>query len=221
MPNPVASSQVAILSPAASQTVAGTIVVMGEVDLQLDAAGSHLMVDGATVPSTQVTTAPYNYALDTTTLADGTHSLQLWAHDSNNDTVLSGVVVITVANAAVASSGASGSGTAGAVADGSSAGAGSSMPSPAGPVTLTYPASGQGVTGTIAVMASITSGLDAGGSYLMLDGTEVGTSRVTSGPYLYTLDTTQLPKGTHTLQIWAHDTNNAVLLSNMAQITVN
>ena len=270
--NPAPSSQVTILSPAASQTVSGSIVVMGEVDVTLDAAGSHLMVDGNTVPHTQVGSAPYAYSLDTTTLPDGTHTLQLWAHDTGNDTVLSSAVVVTVANGSASSASSSSAGTAstssgtggstssstsgapgtstsssGSSSTGSSgsgtSGSGSaatstappatstapapSAPTTAGstqastsPVSLTFPTSGQSVTGLIAVAASINDGLDSQGSYLMVDGVQVGSGRVTNAPFLYNLDTSTLSSGTHTLQIWAHDLNNNVLLSNIAQITV-
>lgn len=54
----------------------------------------------------------------------------------------------------------------------------------------------------------------------MVDGVQVGSGRVTNAPFLYNLDTSTLSSGTHTLQIWAHDLNNNVLLSNIAQITV-
>ena len=54
----------------------------------------------------------------------------------------------------------------------------------------------------------------------MVDGVEIDTRRVTSGPYVYTLDTGMLSKGTHTLQVWAHDQNNVTLLSDGVVITV-
>jgi hypothetical protein len=114
--NPAPTSEVAILTPSSSQTVSGSIVVTGEISLQLDAAGSHLIVDGNTIAHTQVGSSPYNYVLDTTTLADGPHTLQLWAHDTNNRTVLSDAVTVAVANSAgttatPGSSGASSSST--------------------------------------------------------------------------------------------------------------
>jgi hypothetical protein len=78
----------------------------------------------------------------------------------------------------------------------------------------------QEIAGVIDVAASITHGLDSQGSYLMVDEVEIGTGRVTNGPYHYALDTSTLSSGTHTLQIWAHDLNNTVLLSDMTQIVV-
>src|ERR1039458_2775561 len=43
--------------------------------------------------------------------------------------------------------------------------------------------------------------------------TEIGATRVSAPPYNSPLDTTTLPNGPHTLQLWAHDTSNNVDLS--------
>ncbi len=92
------SARLAILSPAAGQTVSGVVNVTGLVNLNLDAAGSFLIVDGQWQDQHRVTGAPYVYRLDTTTLANGVHTLQLWAHDIGNNTTLSSVVSVTVRN---------------------------------------------------------------------------------------------------------------------------
>jgi hypothetical protein len=93
-----AASGVAILSPVAGATVSGSITVTGQVTVNLDAAGSYLMVDGVAVGTLRVTSGPYLYPLNTTTLSNGQHVLQLWAHDIGNNTDLSAPVTITVAN---------------------------------------------------------------------------------------------------------------------------
>jgi hypothetical protein len=63
---------------------------------QLDAAASYLMVDGAETGS-RVGAAPYIYPLNTATLTPGSHVLQIWAHDTNNDTLLSNPVTVILA----------------------------------------------------------------------------------------------------------------------------
>ena len=95
---PVVIGPVAILSPAAGQTVSGIISVVGQVNVNLDSAGSYLIVDGAEVGTHRVTGGPYFYPLDTTTLGNGSHVLQLWAHDTGNNTWVSSPVIVTVAN---------------------------------------------------------------------------------------------------------------------------
>lgn len=68
----------------------------------MDAVGSYLMVDGVEIGTRRVMGAPFNYPLDTTTLTDGQHTLQLWAHDIGSNTSLSTPVTIIVANASAA-----------------------------------------------------------------------------------------------------------------------
>lgn len=64
--------------------------------MNLDAAGSYLMVDGVEIGTRRVTGPPFVYGLDTNTLADGSHTIQLWAHDIGNNTVISAPVTINV-----------------------------------------------------------------------------------------------------------------------------
>jgi hypothetical protein len=97
-PPPTATSPLSITYPASASTLSGQIDVTAQCTLALDAAGTYLMVDSAEIGTRRVTGAPYLYPLDTTTLTNGTHSLQLWGHDINNTTTLSPVVTISVLN---------------------------------------------------------------------------------------------------------------------------
>jgi len=204
---PTPTGPVTIMSPSSGSTLTGSVAVLANVTAQLDAAGSYLMVDGVEVGTRRVTGAPYIYSLDTTTLTDGQHALQVWAHNTSNNTLLSTPVTVTVTN-------------------------GASAPTPppppvspppvssSYPIALTYPMNGQGISGTVTITATITQQLDAAGSYLMVDGVEWGTARLGAAPYVYTLDTASLSVGQHALQVWAHDTNNDTLLSNPITVTV-
>ncbi len=98
VPAPLPNLPMVLTSPAAGQTVSGTILATGASNLTLDAAGSYLMVDGQQIPGTHVTSAPYVYVLDTTQLANGPHLLQIWAHDISNTTYLSNIATVTVQN---------------------------------------------------------------------------------------------------------------------------
>ena len=95
---PVSNSSVAIVAPVSGGLVSGLLTVGAQMALSLDAAGSYLMVDGIEIGTRRVTGAPYLYTLDTTTLTNGLHSLQIWAHDIGNNTVLSSIVSVNVAN---------------------------------------------------------------------------------------------------------------------------
>ena len=98
VPTQDTDSPLAILSLSPGNTVSGTIAVAAQVKLALDAAGSYLMVDGTEIGTDRIGEAPYLYPLDTTTLSNGMHVLQLWAHDIGNNTVLSATVTVTVSN---------------------------------------------------------------------------------------------------------------------------
>ncbi len=196
---PPSTDPVQITSPASGQTLSGSIVVSGQITATLDSAGSYLLVDGTEIGTARVISPPYLYNLNTATLSNGAHTLQIWAHDTNNDTLLSDAVSIITSNG----------------------GSPSPPPPPSSfPISLTYPSNGQSISGTVSVVGTITQTLDAAGSYLMVDGQEVGTARLTSAPYVYPLNTTPLAVGQHTLQIWAHDTNNDTLLSNPVLVRV-
>ena len=190
----------------------GSVAVLANITAQLDAAGSYLMVDGVENGTRRVIGAPYIYSLDTTTLANGQHTIQVWAHDTNNDSLLSSVLTVTVANRASLPQPPP---VTNPVAPVSSAPLSISYP-----IALTYPVNGQGISGLVSIAATINQQLDAAGSYLIVDGAEWGTSRLGSAPYLYTLNTASLAVGQHTLQVWAHDTNNDTLLSNPVTVTV-
>ena len=199
---PQSTPLVSILSPSGDAAISGAIVVQGSISTGLDAAGSYLMVDGSEIGAGRVAAAPFNYPLDTSTLSQGQHQLQLWAHDLNNEVLLSAPVSVTITPST-----------------GISSSPGPIAPLPRSGMAILYPTSGQTILGVIQVSVSIASPLDAAGSYLMVDGIEFGTQRLTSGPYIYSLDTTALAIGQHALQVWAHDTNNETLLSSV--ITVN
>ncbi len=95
--DPVApATKLSILSPSPGATVSGSIVVTAQCSLALDAAGTFLLVDGVFMD--QRAQGPFVYPLDTTTLPNGVHTLQLWGHDIGNNTTLSAIVPVTISN---------------------------------------------------------------------------------------------------------------------------
>ncbi len=92
-------------------------------------------------------------------------------------------------------------------------------PLPASNLALLYPTAGATVSGFIQVQGYVNLFLDAAGSFIIVDGNWYDAHRVTQPPYLYGLDTTVLPNGPHTLQLWSHDIGNNTTLS--APITIN
>jgi len=62
--------------------------------------------------------------------------------------------------------------------------------------------------------------LDSAGTFLMVDGVEVGSDRVVSGPYNYDLDSTSLSNGPHLLPLWGHDVGDNTTLSRTVMVNV-
>jgi hypothetical protein len=91
------STQLKITSPTPDESVSGNISIHGDVSVTLDAAGSYLILDGVRV-GPKIGDRPYLYPLDTTSLSNGSHTLQLWAHDIGDNTEVSQAVTIVVEN---------------------------------------------------------------------------------------------------------------------------
>ena len=207
-PAPAPTLGASILSPSAGSTLEGVVSVMAAVNRTLDAAGSYLMVDGKEYGSQHVSGPPFDYALDTSVLSNGAHTLQIWGHDTNNEAFLSGTVAVVVSNNASTAPTTTAPTT--------------TVPtaSPSGPVAITFPANGQALSGDLQVSAVISAQLDAAGAYLMVDGAQFGTTRLYTPPFVFPLSASQLPAGSHTIQVWAHTTSNSTLISDPVGVSV-
>lgn len=218
----VPDSPVVITLPMPGDTVSGVGTVSATINLNLDAAASFLLVDGVERGIRRVGNAPFTYQWVTTDFADGVHLLQVSAHSVSNITSVSQAVSVVVSNHSASSqnpppvSAETGQQTSPVpVTQTSTPGTQTSYP-----IEIISPVSGQALSGKAQVTAKITQPLDAAGSYLMVDGQEWGTRRVSSAPYIYDFDATALPAGTHQLQVWAHDIGNNTLLSNTVEVSV-
>jgi lysophospholipase L1-like esterase len=149
-----------------------------------------------TVVGTAVSTLyGYLYQLNTTTVANGTYTLQSVATNSVGNVGLSSGVQITIANAPPTTS----------VIIPSSSGStlsGSSL----------FDATASDAGGVAKVQFALTGG--------SLNQTVVGTAMSTLYGYLYQLNTTTVPNGTYTLQSVASDAGGNVGLSSGVQITI-
>ena len=98
VPPTAPNGPVVLLTPGSGGTVSGLLVVTASINVNLDAAGSNVIVDGQGIGYTRLTGKPYVYYLDTTQFANGTHVIQIWAHDINNNTYVSNAVSVVFAN---------------------------------------------------------------------------------------------------------------------------
>jgi hypothetical protein len=94
---------VAVTAPAASATVSGTIAVSADSTDNVGVSSVQVQVDGVAVGAAD-TSAPYGVQWDTTTAANGSHTVRALARDAAGNTGTSAAVTVTVNNS-------SGSGT--------------------------------------------------------------------------------------------------------------
>jgi hypothetical protein len=181
---------VSITSPANDATVSGTITVKASASDNIGVVGVQILLDG--VVRAVDTIAPYSVSWDTTTAGDGSHTLTAVAHDAAGNTRTSAPVTVTVSN-------------------GPAADAAPPM------VSISSPANGATVSGTITVSASASDNVGVVGVEFFLDGVRGGDD--TTAPYSVPWDTTGTANGQHTLTAVARDAAGNRTTS--AAVTVN
>jgi hypothetical protein len=87
-------------------------------------------------------------------------------------------------------------------------------------VSVTVPASGASVSGTLAVTASASDNVGVASVQFKLDGADLGSADTTS-PYSYSLNTATLSNGSHTVLAIATDTSGNTTTSSTVTFTVN
>jgi glucose/arabinose dehydrogenase/PKD repeat protein len=90
---------VSITAPAGGTTVSGTVNVTANASDDVQVAGVQFRVDGTNIGSEDAA-APYSVSWNTTSVANGSHTLTAVARDSAGQTTTSASVTITVSNAA-------------------------------------------------------------------------------------------------------------------------
>jgi hypothetical protein len=88
---------VGITSPTGGQTVQGTITVAANASDNVGVAGVQFMLDGTGLGAEDAS-APYSVSWNTTTAADGTHTLSAVARDAAGNRTTSAPVTVTVSN---------------------------------------------------------------------------------------------------------------------------
>lgn len=185
---------VTITSPANGSTVSGTITVTADASDNVAVAQVQFKLDGANLGAAD-TTAPYAVTWDTTTAANGTHTLTAAAADTSGNTATSSPVTVTVNNAP----------------------SGDTTPPT---VAITSPANGSTVSGTITVTAEASDNVGVAQVQFQLDGANLGPADTTA-PYSVIWDTTTVADGTHTLTAIATDTSGNTAGSSPVTVAVS
>src|SRR6266446_746554 len=167
---------VTVTSPASGSTVSSTVPVTASVTVvgALTVRGVQFKLDGANLGAEDLS-APYSVSWNTTTASNGSHTLTAVARDSLGVLWTSDPVTVTVFNDTTPPT-----------------------------VSITSPASGAIVGGTISVTASASDNVGVAGVQFLLDGLNAG-AEVTAAPYSVSWNTTTVSDGSHSLTAVARD----------------
>src|SRR5204863_465320 len=152
---------------------ATTTVIATAAD-DLGVAGVQFLLDGAPLGA-EATTAPYELAWDTATVANGAHTLTAIARDAAGQATTSVAVSVTVANDTTAPT-----------------------------VTVTSPGAASSVGATVTLSATAADDIGVSGVQFLLDGTPLG-AEDTTAPYELPWNTGSAENGAHTLTAVARD----------------
>jgi hypothetical protein len=184
---------VSITAPASGSTLVGSVTITATASDNVGVAGVQFKLDGANL-GLEDTTSPYSLTWDTTSAANGSHTLTATARDAAGNTTTSAPVTVTVNNPPPADT---------------------TPPT----VSITAPANGATVTGSVTVTAMASDNVGVLGVQFKLDGANLGAEDTTS-PYSITWDATTATQGTHTLTAVARDAAGNTTTSAPITVTV-
>ena len=168
---------VSMSAPANNATVTGTVTVSATASDNVGVVGVQFLLDGVALGA-EDTTSPYSISWNSTTAANGPHTLSAKARDAAGNSTTSAVVNVTVSNTA---------------------------PDTTPPtVSMTAPANGATVSGSVTVSATASDNVGVVGVQFLLDGATLG-AEVTVAPYSTTWNSASSTNGTHTLTARARD----------------
>jgi Domain of unknown function (DUF4082)/Bacterial Ig domain len=189
--NDTTAPAVSITAPAAASTVADTVSATADASDNVGVAGVQFKLDGANLGA-EDTASPYSVSWNTLTASNGAHTLTAIARDAAGNTTTSATVSVTVNNV-----------------DGT-----------APTVSITAPAGGATVTGTVSVAATAADNVGVAGVQFMLDGANLG-AEDTAAPYSVSWNTLTASNGAHTLTAIARDAAGNTTTAAAVSVTVS
>jgi Bacterial Ig domain len=184
---------VSVTSPANGATLSGTASVTCNVADNVGVVSVQFQIDGANV-GTADTSAPYSFALNTASYANGSHTLKAIAKDAAGNQTTSAAISVTISN--------------------------STADTTAPTVSITSPANGATLSGNAIVSCNAADNVGVATVQLQIDGSNVG-SADTSTPYLFALNTASYANGSHTLKAIAKDAAGNQTTSAAISVTIS
>jgi len=171
-------------------TVSGTISLSASASDTSPILGVQFLLDNANLGA-EIASSPYSLSWDSTTVANGNHSLSARARDAAGNTAVATAVAVSVNN-----------------------------PTPPPSIAMTAPAANAYVKGTITVSANATDPTGISSVQFLLDGANLG-SALTAAPYSLQWDTTTAAIGGHTLSATATNTSGNTATATALNVTVD
>jgi parallel beta-helix repeat protein len=179
-------------APVGGATLSGPISVWATAADNVGVAQVDLLVDGVVVASDG--TSPYSWGWSSSSVADGSHTLQARAYDAAGNAGSSAAVTVTVANPVAAPD--------------------TKAPS----IGVTAPTAGAAVSGSVTVTADASDDVGVAKVDLFVDGTLVGSDA--APPYAWAWQSDSVDDGAHALQARASDRAGNVGSSAVVSVTV-
>jgi thermitase len=181
---------VAIASPTGG-TVSGTVTVSANASDNVGVARVELRVNGTSVATDSA--SPYQFAWDSTKVANGAVTLTAAAYDAAGNSSVSSPVSLNVSN--------------------------TTNDTTPPTVSITSPSSGTTVSGTVTVSANASDNVGVTRVDFRVNGATVATSNVS--PYKFTWDSTTVANGTVTLTTAAYDAAGNSAVSSPVSVNVS
>lgn len=192
LPADLAGPVVGIDTPADGSVIAGTVTVSASASDNVGVVGVRFLLEGVSLGAEDLT-APYSLLWNTSSVANGSYALTAVARDAAGNSTPSAPVVVTVAN----------------------------LVDTTGPsVSVTAPASGSTVVGTVVLSADAVDDVGAVGVQFLLNGASLG-AEDTAAPYSLAWDSRTVANGLHTLAARARDAAGNVTTSTVIEFQVN
>jgi len=184
---------VSMTTPANGAALSGSVTVSANASDNVGVTGVQFKLDGANLGA-EDTTSPYSITWDTTAASNGSHTLTAVARDAAGNQTTSSPVSVTVSNSS-----------------------GDTTPPTA---SMTAPANGTTVSGSVTVSANASDNVAVAGVQFQLNGSNLG-AEDTAAPYSITWDTTAVANGSYSLTAVARDTSGNRTTSAPVSVTVS
>ncbi len=182
-----------ITAPANGATVSGTVSVTATASDNVGVTKMEIYIDGV-LSNSNTNATSLTFSWNTTAVANGSHTIQSKAYDAAGNVGSSTTITVTVSNSA---------------------------PDTTPPTTsITAPANGATVSGTINVTATASDNVGVTKMEIYIDGA-LKTSNTNATSLTYSWNTTTAANGAHTITSKAYDAANNVGTSSTVSVTVS